>query len=107
MTWGAKTVVARSAAASLIALAALAASTAGNAEERPLFISLGCETAANGSFDFRNALQNRLGPSSEPDRLRIDFRQVALTVPNAGQCRGEAVVFERVRSQKAVMRRHA
>jgi len=41
MKSGAKTVVARSAAASLIALAALAASTAGNAEERPLFISLG------------------------------------------------------------------
>jgi predicted transglutaminase-like cysteine proteinase len=37
----AKTVVARSAAAGLIALAALAASTAGNAQERPLFISLG------------------------------------------------------------------
>ena len=41
MKSGAITVVARSAAASLIALAALAASTAGNAEERPLFISLG------------------------------------------------------------------
>jgi predicted transglutaminase-like cysteine proteinase len=41
MKSGAKAVVARSAAASLIALAALVASTAGNAEERPLFISLG------------------------------------------------------------------
>ena len=41
MKSGAKTVVARSAAASLIVLAALTASTAGNAEERPLFISLG------------------------------------------------------------------
>jgi len=37
----AKTVVARSAAASLIVLAALAVSTAGDAQERPLFISLG------------------------------------------------------------------
>ena len=41
MKSGAKTVVAHSAAASLIVLAALTASTAGNAEERPLFISLG------------------------------------------------------------------
>jgi len=41
MSSGASGVVARSAAASLIVLAALLASTAGNAEERPLFISLG------------------------------------------------------------------
>ena len=46
MKSGAKTVVARSAAASLIVLAALTASTAGNAEERPLFISLGEATRA-------------------------------------------------------------
>jgi predicted transglutaminase-like cysteine proteinase len=41
MKWGAKKVVARSAAASLIALAVLGAATAGNTQERALFISLG------------------------------------------------------------------
>jgi predicted transglutaminase-like cysteine proteinase len=38
---GAKTILARGAVASFIALAALATSTAGNADERPLFISTG------------------------------------------------------------------
>ena len=38
---GTKTILARGAAASFIALAALATSTAGNADERPLFISTG------------------------------------------------------------------
>ena len=41
MKWGAKKVVARSAAASLIALAVLGAATAGNTQERALFISPG------------------------------------------------------------------
>jgi predicted transglutaminase-like cysteine proteinase len=44
MSWGAKTIFARSTAAGLIALAALAAPSRANAEERPLFIALG-ETA--------------------------------------------------------------
>ena len=41
MSWGTRTILARRTAASLIALAALTAPCAGNADERPLFISLG------------------------------------------------------------------
>ena len=41
MSWGTRTILARGTAASLIALAALTAPCAGNADERPLFISLG------------------------------------------------------------------
>ena len=44
MSWGAGTIIARGTAAGLIAFIALAAPCAGNADERPLFISLG-ETA--------------------------------------------------------------
>ncbi len=46
MSSGAKGILIRSAAATLIALASLAASTASNADERPLFVSLGEATRA-------------------------------------------------------------
>ena len=46
MSSGAKEILIRSAAATLIALASLAASTASNADERPLFVSLGEATRA-------------------------------------------------------------
>jgi predicted transglutaminase-like cysteine proteinase len=41
MSWGATSFVARGAAAGLLALAALAAPTTSNADERPMFIALG------------------------------------------------------------------
>jgi len=41
MSWGNKTIVARGAVAGLLALAAVATSTASNAEERVLFVSIG------------------------------------------------------------------
>ncbi len=41
MSWGGTSFVARGAAVGLLALAALAAPTTGNADERPLFIALG------------------------------------------------------------------
>jgi predicted transglutaminase-like cysteine proteinase len=46
MSWGAKAIVGRGAAASLMIIAALAMPTAGKADERPLFISLGESTRA-------------------------------------------------------------
>jgi predicted transglutaminase-like cysteine proteinase len=46
MSSGAKAFLARGAAASVVAFAILAAPTAGNADERPLFISLGESTKA-------------------------------------------------------------
>jgi predicted transglutaminase-like cysteine proteinase len=44
MSWGSKTMLARGVAASAIALAAIAAPVVSNADERPLFVSIG-ETA--------------------------------------------------------------
>jgi predicted transglutaminase-like cysteine proteinase len=41
MSWGSKTFLARGAVAGAIAVAALAAPAAGNADERPLFVSVG------------------------------------------------------------------
>jgi predicted transglutaminase-like cysteine proteinase len=41
MSWGSKTILARGAVAGVIALAALAAPVASNADERPLFVSIG------------------------------------------------------------------
>jgi len=46
MSWGAKTIFVRGGAASLIALAVVATPAVGNADERPLFISLGETTRA-------------------------------------------------------------
>ncbi len=46
MSSGAKAILRRGAAASLIVLAVLATPTASNADERPLFISLGEATRA-------------------------------------------------------------
>ena len=69
MKSGAITVVARSAAASLIALAALAASTAGNAEERPLFISLGdAARAPIGWIEFCVAYEPECKTKTTPPR---------------------------------------
>ena len=69
MKSGAITVVARSAAASLIALAALAASTAGNAEERPLFISLGdAARAPIGWIEFCVAYERECKTKPTPPR---------------------------------------
>ena len=55
----------RSAAASLLALAALAAPTAGNADERALFISLG-DTASPRSAGSNSATNTQ--PNARPGR---------------------------------------
>jgi predicted transglutaminase-like cysteine proteinase len=69
MKSAAKTVVARSAAAGLIALAVLAASTAGNAQERPLFISLGdAAKAPIGWIEFCVAYEQECKTKPTPAR---------------------------------------
>ena len=80
MSWGTRTILARGTAASLIALAALTAPCASNADERPLFISLGemVKVTSGALSDFEGEITE---VNAEAGRLKVSVSIFERQVP--------------------------